>query len=183
MPTYQSVNRGAAMLKPDDPAWGELVADIKAVMSSRCEDGDTFASLHRLDQWDFFNTSGFYNDYADLGITDTQVTTVIRNALNGKPQERWLEGIFKDMEKVAWQEIMQKETSVPEPARTHERGGLEDTLTAEEQARLFKEIVADTEAGKREDAHPRGKDAYQEMLNAKSEACAVEKGKDKGIER
>jgi len=59
----------------------------------------------------------------------------------------------------------------------------EAVLTAEEQSALRKEIAADTEVGKREDAHWYGKDAFQKILNEKSKAPAPEKGKDRGIER
>ena len=56
-------------------------------------------------------------------------------------------------------------------------------LTAREQAALFKEIREDEAAGKREDAHWYGKEAFQKILDGPTEAAAVEKGKDKGIER
>ncbi len=56
-------------------------------------------------------------------------------------------------------------------------------LTAKEQAALFKEMRADEEAAKREDAHWYGKEAFQQILDGKTEAPAAEKGKDKGIER
>ncbi|MCX7392574.1 MAG: hypothetical protein NTW75_00430 [Planctomycetales bacterium] len=82
------------MLKPDDSAWTELVAEIKAVVSSRSEDGFAFVSMHRTEQWDFFTTSGFYSPYMDRGMTETQISTVVRNAINGKPQEEWLDGVF-----------------------------------------------------------------------------------------
>jgi hypothetical protein len=59
----------------------------------------------------------------------------------------------------------------------------EAVLTAEEQSALRKEIAADPEAGKREDAHWYGTEAFQKILNEKSKAPAPEKGKDRGIER
>lgn len=82
------------MLKPDDPAWAELVAEIKAVVFSRGDDGYAFTSLHRCEQWDFFKVSGFSDRYVDQGMTEEQVTTTIRNALEGKPQENWLDGVL-----------------------------------------------------------------------------------------
>ena len=56
-------------------------------------------------------------------------------------------------------------------------------LTAKEQAALFKEIREDEVAGKREDAHWYGKEAFQKILDGKTEAAAAEKGKDKDIKR
>jgi hypothetical protein len=52
-------------------------------------------------------------------------------------------------------------------------------LTAEEQAALFKEIMADTEAGKREDAHWYGGKSRQQLPAERG----VENVKDKSIER
>ncbi len=55
--------------------------------------------------------------------------------------------------------------------------------TAKDLAALFKEIVADTEAGKREDAHPREKEAFQKILDEESKVLTAEKTKEtKGIE-
>lgn len=59
----------------------------------------------------------------------------------------------------------------------------EAMLTCEELTALFKEIRADEAAAKREDAHFYGKEAFQRILDAKTEAPAAEKGKDRGIER
>jgi hypothetical protein len=55
--------------------------------------------------------------------------------------------------------------------------------TAEELAALFKEIRADEAAAKREDAHWYGREAFRNILDAKADAPAAEKTKDKGIER
>jgi hypothetical protein len=57
------------------------------------------------------------------------------------------------------------------------------SYTAEELAALFKEMRADEAAAKREDAHWYGKEAFQKILDEKTKAPAVEKGKDRGIER
>ncbi len=55
--------------------------------------------------------------------------------------------------------------------------------TASEQKALFAEIRADEAAGKREDAHLYSMEAFEKIFDMKAEAPAVEKGKDKGIER
>ena len=56
--------------------------------------------------------------------------------------------------------------------------------TAEELAALFKEMRADEAAAKQEDAHCYGKEAFQKILDGKTKAApAVEKSKDRGIER
>lgn len=114
------------ILKPDDPAWAELMADIKAVVSSRPEDGFAFTSLHRTEQWDFFTTSGFYGPYRDRGMTDTQITRIIRNAIDGQPQEKWLEGVFDSgRETPAFADILNGSGKEPEPPRQQEQGGRE----------------------------------------------------------
>ena len=58
-----------------------------------------------------------------------------------------------------------------------------ESYTAEELAALFNEIRADAAAAKREDAHWYGKEAFRNILDGKTKAPTVEKGKDKGIER
>ncbi len=82
------------MLKPDNPAWATLIADIQIVLSSRSDDGYAFTSWPRPEQWDFFLVSGFSGPYVDQGMSEAQVTAIIRNALEGKPQEKWLNGVF-----------------------------------------------------------------------------------------
>ena len=84
------------MLKRDDPAWVELVAEIQAVVSSKDKDGIGFGSLHRCDQRDFFTVSGFFDHYSDQGLTDTQIAVIRDNVLDGKPQDKWLDGVFDE---------------------------------------------------------------------------------------
>ena len=57
--------------------------------------------------------------------------------------------------------------------------------TAEELAAIFKEMREDYAAGKREEAHWYGREAFQDILDAKTKTPTVEKDKDKdrGIER
>jgi len=59
----------------------------------------------------------------------------------------------------------------------------EEVLTCEKLAALFKEMRADEAAGKREDAHWYGKESLQKTLEGKPVAPAVEKTKDRDIER
>jgi len=59
----------------------------------------------------------------------------------------------------------------------------DEVLNCEKLAALFKEMRADEAAAKREDAHGHGKQASRKTLDAKTGAAAVEKGKDKDIER
>src|SRR5438128_12611814 len=101
------------MLNRDDPAWSDLIAEIKSIVSSRYvedpeqfssmfpaymkssgNDGFEFASLHRGDQRDLFKDAEFFDRYGDQGITDAQMLTIMGNVLDGKPQEKWLEGVF-----------------------------------------------------------------------------------------
>jgi len=68
-------------------------------------------------------------------------------------------------------------------AESHEHED-EEVLSCKKLAALFKEIRADEAAGKREDAHGYGKEAFQKMLDGKTNApAAAEKDKDKEIER
>jgi hypothetical protein len=119
--------KGAVMPKPDDPVWAKLVADIKAVVSSRGEDELAFSSLHQCEQWDFFKCSGFVGNYVDRGLTEAQVTAVIRNAINGKPQERWLDGVFdRKAETLTLGDILEGNLeNRAEPNRARELGGME----------------------------------------------------------
>jgi len=58
-----------------------------------------------------------------------------------------------------------------------------ESYTAAELAATFREIRADEAATKGEDADWNGKEAFKKILDGKTEAPAVEKGKDKGMER
>lgn len=48
---------------------------------------------------------------------------------------------------------------------------------------LFKEIQADEAAGKRDDAHCYGREAFRMILDGNTEAPALVKGKDRDMER
>jgi hypothetical protein len=58
-----------------------------------------------------------------------------------------------------------------------------ESYTAEELAALFKEWRNDYAAAKREDAHWYGREAFQEILDGKTEPPAAEKTNGKGIGR
>jgi hypothetical protein len=59
----------------------------------------------------------------------------------------------------------------------------EEALNCSKLAALFKEMRSDEAAAKREDAHWYGNESIRKSLNAKAEAPAAEKGKDRDIER
>ena len=59
----------------------------------------------------------------------------------------------------------------------------EEFYTAEEFAALLKEISADREVAKREDAHWYGEEAFAKFLDARRKAPVNDKAKGKGIER
>ena len=59
----------------------------------------------------------------------------------------------------------------------------EEVLTCEKLASLFKEMRADEAAGKHEDAHRSGKEAFQKLLDPKTTSPVADNGKDRDIER
>src|SRR5437588_798758 len=98
------------MSRRDEPAFKDLVAEIKALVSSRyVEDpqslgrpfytiatGDepsfAFASLNRRDRLELLADMVPWRDYGREGITADQQRVIIANVLDSKPPERWLEG-------------------------------------------------------------------------------------------
>jgi len=100
-------------LKPDDPAWADLATEIESVVSHRFvedpaaswrpfyipsegEPGFAFASLNREDRLDLLADLVSWRDYECQGISHEQQRIVIANVLDGKPQEKWLEGVFDE---------------------------------------------------------------------------------------
>jgi len=99
------------MLKRDDPAFNELVAVIKSVVSSRYVEnpepflssfymmtsGDepsfAFASLNRRDRLELLAEMVPWRDYGREGITSDQQRVIIGNVLDGKPKQQWLDGV------------------------------------------------------------------------------------------
>jgi hypothetical protein len=100
-------------LKPDDPAWADLVTEIESVVSHRfvedaaaswrpfympseAEPGFAFASLNREDRLDLLADLVSWRDYKLQGMSYEQQRIVVENVLDGKPQEKWLEGVFDE---------------------------------------------------------------------------------------
>jgi len=104
-----------AMLKPDDPAFGELIAKIRDVASSRyvedpfhqpghflkSETGLRFEELKPDDQIDLLNVSVDWDHYKDRGMSTAQAGIIFSNR-DGKPQEKWLDGIFDEAALERW---------------------------------------------------------------------------------
>lgn len=101
------------MLKPDDPVWAELIADIEVVVSTRYaedldfvsglayapsaeEPGFEFGALNRRDRQNVLADMVDWRHYGNLGISHAQQNIVIANVLDEKPQEQWLEGVFAE---------------------------------------------------------------------------------------
>jgi hypothetical protein len=101
------------MLKPDDPVWTELIADIEAVASGRYaedldvifgptyapsveEPGFEFGVLNRRDRQNVLADMVDWRQYENRGISHAQQRIVIANVLDEKPQEQWLEGVFAE---------------------------------------------------------------------------------------
>lgn len=101
------------MLKPNDPAWTDLFADIQAVVScryvesmerpsnifpaymeSRDGSGFEFSELQRGDRMELLTDADFWLHYEDLGLSDCQEVAILNNILEGKPPEKWFDGVF-----------------------------------------------------------------------------------------
>jgi hypothetical protein len=98
------------MLKSDDPAFAELRAALKDIASSRyaeeflwsvddstvltkSDSGVRFEELEATAQLYVLKSSVFWGDYKDQGLTDAQAGVIFANVRDGKPPERWLEGV------------------------------------------------------------------------------------------
>ena len=99
------------MLKPGDPVFDELAADLQSVASSRYVEGlvhhlpdhfrrsDTglkFEELKPGDQLELLNVSLAWDHYEDQGVSMAQAGIIFSNVRDGKPQEKWLDGIFDE---------------------------------------------------------------------------------------
>jgi len=101
------------ILKPDDPVWAELVTEIESVVSQRYvedpdanrgpsytpseeEPGFSFESLNRGDRQNVLADMVSWRSYESQGMGHSQQRIVIANVLDGKPQEKWLEGVFDE---------------------------------------------------------------------------------------
>lgn len=100
-------------LKPDDPVWTEMIGAIEAVVSWRYaedlhfvsgfpyapsveEPGFEFGVLTRKDRQNLLADMVDWRGYGNRGMSHDQQSIVIANVLDGKPQEKWLEGVFDE---------------------------------------------------------------------------------------
>lgn len=101
------------MLKPDDPAVGDLAAELRKVASSRWEKGDLwnlddtqvwgtrdegvrFEDLQPADRTEVLDQEVAWKRLTDQGLSNAQAAGIFSNVRDGKPPERWLEGIFDE---------------------------------------------------------------------------------------
>jgi len=88
----------------------DLSADIKRALSSRyvedrssaCgpyvrnESGLRFEELNWADRRDVLTNAPFWGWYDDQGMTQSEQMIVVGNVLDGKPKERWFEGVLDE---------------------------------------------------------------------------------------
>jgi hypothetical protein len=93
------------MLKPDDPAFKVLEARLQFVASSQysadsptfrtiIDSGIRFEQLKPTAQIEVVDSLVDWGNYKDRGLSDAQAGVIFSNVRDGKPPERWLEGIF-----------------------------------------------------------------------------------------
>lgn len=111
------------MLKANDAAWPELFADVQALSSSRyvenpqhypsfvaSNDGSglEFSALPRGDRLEVLSDADFWTHYEDLGLSDAQEVAIMNNILEGKPQEKWFDGVFdREAESLTFAQILE----------------------------------------------------------------------------
>jgi hypothetical protein len=99
------------MLKADDSAFKELADRLGSVASSRYvedpfhrmpgsflpgETGLRFDELKPGDQLAVLSRYVPWEHYKDLGLSDPQAGVIFDNVRDGKPQEKWVEGVFDE---------------------------------------------------------------------------------------
>src|SRR5579859_1514767 len=91
----------------DSSSISDLVASIRRVLSSRyvedrsspfgayvrSDGGLRFEELSRSDQRDVLINAPFWGWQDDEGMTHAEQLIIVGNVLDGKPQEKWLEGV------------------------------------------------------------------------------------------
>lgn len=94
----------------DHPSTRDLIARIQTVLSSRwaedrsspfgpferCASGVRFEQLPPDDQREVLTDAPFWGWYDNEGMTRAEQLLIIDNVLAGKPQEKWLEGVFEE---------------------------------------------------------------------------------------
>jgi hypothetical protein len=87
----------------------DLIARIQTVLSSRwaedrsspfgpferCASGVRFEQLPPDDQREVLTDAPFWGWYDNEGMTRAELLLIIDNVLAGKPQDKWLEGVFE----------------------------------------------------------------------------------------
>jgi hypothetical protein len=98
------------MMKPDDPALKNLEARLQFVASSQyvakslfsvgdtlwtmSDSGTLFEQLKPAAQMEVVDSLVDWGHYKDQGLSGAQAGIIFGNVRDGKPPERWLEGIF-----------------------------------------------------------------------------------------
>jgi hypothetical protein len=86
----------------------DLIADIQRLLSSRYvedrssvfgpyvsnDSGLRFEELSPADQRDVLTNAPVWGWYDDQGMTHSEQVLIVANVLDGKPKERWFEGVF-----------------------------------------------------------------------------------------
>ncbi len=132
--------RKAHKLDRNDPAFNDLITEIQSVMSIRyvedpdrlCspfympsndEPGFEFASLNRADRLELISEMVDWRGYDCRGIAGAQLSVIIGNVMDGKPQDRWLEGVFDpDVEKAAFRNLLHEDRPMAKEVETKDRG-------------------------------------------------------------
>jgi hypothetical protein len=99
------------MLKRGDPVFDELAVNLQSVASSRyvedpyylwgvhfmrSETGLRFEQLNPADRLTVLEDTLPWDDYRDQGLSSAQAGVIFSNVRDGKPQEKWFDGVFEE---------------------------------------------------------------------------------------